>query len=105
MLLLHSTVIIALQNQEVNGQAQNRRFAQISSIYPNQPTIFNKITYIKYHPFSFNDPEIDFLIDYAKILGSVLEDPKMLTWQYNNRDRLGLNQSTLEKIKEKYDNK
>ena len=62
---------------------------------------FNKITYLEYEDvFKKNTPEIDFLYDYSKILGSENSDPKVIHWQLANLDRLfkyGIDISILKK--------
>ena len=62
---------------------------------------FNKIVYIEYeNVFTKINPELDFLYDYSKILGSENSDPKIIQWQLANLDRLfkyGIDISVLKK--------
>ena len=62
---------------------------------------FNKIVYVEYEDiFKKEKPEIDFLYDYSKILGSDNSDPKIIQWQLANLDRLfkyGIDISVLKK--------
>ena len=62
---------------------------------------FNKIVYIEYEDLlKKTAPEIDFLYDYSKILGSENSDPKIIHWQLANLDRLfkyGIDISILKK--------
>ena len=62
---------------------------------------FNKIVYVEYEDiFKKEKPEIDFLYDYSKILGSENSDPKIIQWQLANLDRLfkyGIDISVLKK--------
>ena len=62
---------------------------------------FNKIVYVEYEDiFKKGKPEIDFLYDYSKILGSDNSDPKIIQWQLANLDRLfkyGIDISVLKK--------
>ena len=62
---------------------------------------FNKIVYVEYEDiFKKIKPEIDFLYDYSKILGSENSDPKVIQWQLANLDRLfkyGIDISVLKK--------
>ena len=63
---------------------------------------FNKIVYIEYEDLLLKKPapEIDFLYDYSKILGSQNSDPKIIQWQLANLDRLfkyGIDISVLKK--------
>ena len=62
---------------------------------------FNKIVYVEYEDiFKKPKPEIDFLYDYSKILGSENSDPKIIQWQLANLDRLfkyGIDISLLKK--------
>ena len=62
---------------------------------------FNKIVYVEYEDiFKKERPQIDFLYDYSKILGSDNSDPKIIQWQLANLDRLfkyGIDISVLKK--------
>ena len=62
---------------------------------------FNKIVYIEYeNVFTKINPELDFLYDYSKILGSENSDPKIIQWQLANLERLfkyGIDISVLKK--------
>ena len=62
---------------------------------------FNKIVYVEYEDiFKKEKPEIDFLYDYSKILGTDNSDPKIIQWQLANLDRLfkyGIDISVLKK--------
>ena len=66
---------------------------------------FNKITYIQYIiPPSLGSFEIDYLLDYSKILNTRYNDTKLLDWQNSNLESLkgtGLNESILLKRAEK----
>ena len=72
---------------------------------------FNKITYIQYDfPASLISPEIDYLLDYSKILNTKYNDTKLLNWQNSNLESLkgtGINEKILLKraeIKQKEKN-
>ena len=50
---------------------------------------FNKITYIQYDfPATLISPEIDYLLDYSKILNTKYNDTKLLNWQNSNLESL-----------------
>ena len=60
---------------------------------------FNKITYIQYDfPATLISPEIDYLLDYSKILNTKYNDTKLLNWQNSNLESLkgtGINEKIL----------
>ena len=49
---------------------------------------FNQITYVEYELLNHKNTEIDFLLDYSKILGPDKNDTKIIQWQVLNKDRL-----------------
>ena len=88
-----------------NEQTTSKIFDQINNIQIKK--YFNKITYIQYYLEHKNNPKLNFLLDYSKILGKDSIDPKIIDWEITNQNilsKIGINISILNQRKEEIGN-
>ena len=94
MTSLESKKILSEKTSEINSKLQKDIFTLTKDTnsrcnkQKNIGNVFDKTTFIQYDIFPQDENEIDFLLDFSKILGISNYDPKITDWQFQNRDRL-----------------